>query len=733
MANFNGGKIFPALIGLFLLWSVQAHAQATQCVASAFAGGTVNALTIPLLPCGLSTNLLTLTIAGTNTAANPTLQMAGFPAQPIQTSSGGALDIGALPAAGSIMLMSSTGTSWRILSQTSANGGDISGDTVIATGGSVARTMAAYENDVINVKDFASIQAGIDYLYSVGGGTLWFPANYSSVITTPLILKNGVHLRGSCTIQEVPPLKCSRLEAGANMAAMITQASLGDQLKSVGIEQMVLDGKVGTYTITSIINIAALNSYIQRNYIVNGSGDCLHWTDNGSAAWINWITENTIGGCTTAGIYFDGSDSRILANYISGNGIGIDTACTPLIENNQVELNTSYGIRVRNCLLAPNNSSLNSITGNFFTQNTTADIYLTNGSSSTNCVNTISGNLFHASNGDNILIQSACKGGIISGNVFNDTNAIGAYSINWGSTTTNTGWTVGPNAFSDTTATRYNNLPIDVVLLGSSGVGGGLGTAGGTATVMQGTTIIGSTSSTVADTLLNVFGSTTTRSQANTAVRVGVARNSAAVDAALLFGVESGNGPFIAAADGETTNVGQFNIKYRGSNTVTIDGSTITGSLPYQSTRFVSTVATGTAPLTVASTTNVANLNASSLNGATFAAPGNIGSGTPATGLTVAGHIVTGGSAPAPTSCGMTPAIAGSDSAGEITMGTGSPTGCIVTFAFAYVSAPFCTVTWQDTPLASQSYTISNTAITLVQTATSSNKVNYVCVARAGG
>ncbi len=47
---------------------------------------------------------------------------------------------------------------------------------------------------------------------------------------------------------------------------------------------------------------------------------------------------------------------------------------------------------------------------------------------------------------------------------------------------------------------------------------------------------------------------------------------------------------------------------------------------------FESKVATGTAPFVVASTTNVANLNASSLNGATFAAPGEIGGGTPATG-----------------------------------------------------------------------------------------------------
>lgn len=91
------------------------------------------------------------------------------------------------------------------------------------------------------------------------------------------------------------------------------------------------------------------------------------------------------------------------------------------------------------------------------------------------------------------------------------------------------------------------------------------------------------------------------------------------------------------------------------------------------------------------------------------------------------------GTAPALTSCGTSPAIVGSDLAGEVTMGTGTPTGCIITFAAAYSSAPFCTVAWQATPLASQSYAVSTTAITLTQTATSSNKANYTCVARSAG
>lgn len=101
--------------------------------------------------------------------------------------------------------------------------------------------------------------------------------------------------------------------------------------------------------------------------------------------------------------------------------------------------------------------------------------------------------------------------------------------------------------------------------------------------------------------------------------------------------------------------------------------------------------------------------------------------------LVVGNHVRAGGAAPALSSCGTTPAISGSDFAGEVTMGTGAPTGCVITFNVEYSSTPYCTVSWQATPLASQSYAISTSAITLTQTATSSNKVNYVCSARLAG
>jgi len=84
--------------------------------------------------------------------------------------------------------------------------------------------------------------------------------------------------------------------------------------------------------------------------------------------------------------------------------------------------------------------------------------------------------------------------------------------------------------------------------------------------------------------------------------------------------------------------------------------------------------------------------------------------------------------APALTSCGGgSPAVVGTDLAGTVTMGT-SATGCVITFNSAKSAAPHCVVTWIATPLASQSYATSASAITLTQTSTSSNVVKYVCI-----
>lgn len=100
--------------------------------------------------------------------------------------------------------------------------------------------------------------------------------------------------------------------------------------------------------------------------------------------------------------------------------------------------------------------------------------------------------------------------------------------------------------------------------------------------------------------------------------------------------------------------------------------------------------------------------------------------------LDTAGHLRNTGSTPILSGCGTSPSIVGTDLAGEVTMGTGTPTGCIITFATAYNNAPWCLVTWQAN-LAAMGYTKTGPALTLTQTGTSSNKINYWCPVQSGG
>lgn len=90
-------------------------------------------------------------------------------------------------------------------------------------------------------------------------------------------------------------------------------------------------------------------------------------------------------------------------------------------------------------------------------------------------------------------------------------------------------------------------------------------------------------------------------------------------------------------------------------------------------------------------------------------------------------HLGYTATAPTISSCGTSPSTArGTDTAGEVTTGT-TTTGCTITFANSgYTAAPYCVVGSQ-TQLAAFTYALSTTAITITQTSTSSNKINWVC------
>ena len=98
------------------------------------------------------------------------------------------------------------------------------------------------------------------------------------------------------------------------------------------------------------------------------------------------------------------------------------------------------------------------------------------------------------------------------------------------------------------------------------------------------------------------------------------------------------------------------------------------------------------------------------------------------------GHKVTGGTVPVVSSCGTSPAIAGNDNNGRMTIGTsiGVDTTCTVTFASPWTTAPSCFVNNETSPAttrndinASASQTVLT--ITTASTFTDSDVVNFHC------
>lgn len=80
---------------------------------------------------------------------------------------------------------------------------------------------------------------------------------------------------------------------------------------------------------------------------------------------------------------------------------------------------------------------------------------------------------------------------------------------------------------------------------------------------------------------------------------------------------------------------------------------------------------------------------------------------------------------PLPTIGGTgTPTLAGTDSAGTITMGT-SATTATVTFGRAYISVPSCIVSWNSA--SPGTYVQATTSLAITQISTSGNKISYFC------
>lgn len=132
------GRLLLLLL-LLLFISSSAKAQTQNCIASAIAGGTANALTISQLPCSAASALVLVTASAANTGA-ATLQITGVLPVPIQKGVGVSLAAGDIPGSGFTMMLVNAGQTWKMLNPASGAGGAPGGitDAVQFNAGSLA-------------------------------------------------------------------------------------------------------------------------------------------------------------------------------------------------------------------------------------------------------------------------------------------------------------------------------------------------------------------------------------------------------------------------------------------------------------------------------------------------------------------------------------------------------------------------------------------------------------------
>lgn len=411
-----------------------------------------------------------------------------------------------------------------------------------------------------------AITSAIAYVSGQGGGMVGFKRSFAHPIKSSILMAKGVRLTGLGPAPEndtaAPLMRRLTLRLAANgLSAMITQASLSNALHSIEIDNLILDGAKASFTCPNLIDLSAINSAIRDNYVVNGSGAGLKFRANSVAAWINWIEDNTFGGFGTYGVDFEGSDSWICGNYLSGSAVNLQIKShgSTTVANNQIEVATQAGLRLEG---ADGGGHLGVVlTGNRFNQNA-IHVVLANGGVTNNGGAVFSGNWFHVSTSYAVQVESNIRNQTFVGNRFENSS-----SIHFDSASTNTGWTMLGNSFDVAFSAMFNALPADIQISGA-------GDAGNFLKVPQ--AIFSDTNDVrTADAVVNVFGNRSVLGVSNAQQRWALARNSSGFDASLVAATPNGNSVALFGQNGETTTVAGFALGLNGSADINITASAI--------------------------------------------------------------------------------------------------------------------------------------------------------------
>lgn len=280
-------RLLAALAALVVLAPLAAGAQPvpqTQCVSSAVAGGTPDAITIPLLPCSVTTTLLVLKLSSNNATTTPTIQMVGATAQVVVYPNGTPLQVGELQT-GAFGLFTNNGTNWIKLTSNlgpaaqnnflfvSSFGADLSGATdstaalnaclIAATGSScwINRGGTLRILGAVTIPAHTTLKCGDSYLDAEDS-----PGTYGSL---PAI-KVGSVVTISAGGEGAAVQNCLIYRDGMTFPAADSTAYAGTALSDVGFGNFTV---IGTTILgfDTAIDTSGTRPYIEYVY-VDGTG-----------------------------------------------------------------------------------------------------------------------------------------------------------------------------------------------------------------------------------------------------------------------------------------------------------------------------------------------------------------------------------------------------------------------------------------------------------------------------